>query len=218
MLSVVPLLLIYTLFGVWINWGSTFELRNGADVLIRRFFYFMGSWGEVGYILSLNMMVFGVVIYYRKLFAKSLNPSVLTGIVIEGAIWSFVLLSGLHFAGEFLLSFPNGFSMVEQFYLSVGAGVYEEFLFRFCLLSVCKLTLFKVLGFTPVLSLILALILSSIAFSGIHYMGELGDSFTMNSFLFRTFAGVLLGSIFVSRGFGIAAYSHFFYDILVTGL
>ena len=217
-LSVTPLLLIYTLIGIWINWGSAFELRNGADVMIRRFFSRFGEWGEVVHILSLDGLILTVVFYYRKLFAHPLNQSVLTGIILEGVCWSFGLYFLMHYTSEYLLSFPVGISIVEQIYLSVGAGVYEEFLFRFLLLSACKLILVKLMGVSKFSANSIALVLSSLAFSGIHYVGELGDPFTYNSFISRACAGAVLGLVFIFRGFGVAAYTHFYYDILVTAL
>jgi len=109
-------------------------------------------------------------------------------------------------------------NLIGQFYLSAGAGIYEEFLFRFILLSSCHILLGKFLGIIPIFSFSIALIISSFAFSGIHYIGELGDSFTWYSFLFRAFAGLLLGIIFIFRGFGTVVYTHFFYDILLTAV
>lgn len=217
-ISSIPLIILYTLFGIAVNWNSSFELKNGADVLIRRFFNSMGDYGELGYIISLNILVFSVVIYYRKLFISSLKPSILSGIAIEGAIWSVFIFLVLRLFGNWLLSFPNAAILIEQFYLSAGAGIYEEFLFRFILLSASNILFGKLLGIIPLFSISAALIISSLAFSGIHYIGELGDSFTWYSFLFRAFAGLLLGLIFIFRGFGIVVYTHFFYDILLTAI
>ena len=46
-------------------------------------------------------------------------------------------------------------------------------------------------------------------------MGEYGDYFTMELFLLRFFAGVLLGVLYNARGFGITAYAHSIYDLIV---
>ena len=48
-----------------------------------------------------------------------------------------------------------------------------------------------------------------------HYVGTAADTFTMNSFLFRLAAGIVLSAIFVFRGLGIAVYTHTIYDVLV---
>ena len=45
-----------------------------------------------------------------------------------------------------------------------------------------------------------------------------GDAFDLTSFLFRFSAGVFFGALFLARGFGVAAGTHAFYDILVSML
>jgi hypothetical protein len=52
-------------------------------------------------------------------------------------------------------------------------------------------------------------------FSAAHYIGPLGDSFALYSFTFRAVAGLFFAMLFLLRGFGIAAGTHFFYDLLV---
>jgi len=46
-------------------------------------------------------------------------------------------------------------------------------------------------------------------------VGAYGEPFEMHAFLFRTIAGVLLAGIYVGRGFAVAVYTHFLYDMLV---
>tara|TARA_B110000116_G_scaffold67002_1_gene57615 strand:- start:770 stop:988 length:219 start_codon:yes stop_codon:yes gene_type:complete len=58
-----------------------------------------------------------------------------------------------------------------------------------------------------------ALFLSSILFSSFHFMGA--ESFTQDAFTIRFIAGILLGFLYINRGFGITAITHSFYDIFV---
>ena len=51
--------------------------------------------------------------------------------------------------------------------------------------------------------------------SAIHHIGVMGDPFTLGTFLFRFFAGILLAVIFHVRGFAVAVYTHAIYDIFV---
>ncbi len=60
-----------------------------------------------------------------------------------------------------------------------------------------------------------AILLSAVLFSAIHYTGNMGDPFTMSSFLFRFLFGVILNGIYVLRGFGVAAWTHALYDVIV---
>ena len=51
-----------------------------------------------------------------------------------------------------------------------------------------------------------------------HYIGVLGDAFTLSSFTFRFLMGLALNLLFMVRGFGIAAMTHSLYDVYVTVL
>ncbi len=46
-------------------------------------------------------------------------------------------------------------------------------------------------------------------------MGEYGDFFSMELFLLRFFAGIILGVLYFFRGFGITAYTHSIYDLII---
>ena len=58
--------------------------------------------------------------------------------------------------------------------------------------------------------------LSAFIFSLFHYFGPLGDRFQLASFTFRFVAGIVLAAIYRFRGFGVAAYTHALYDVLVV--
>lgn len=66
---------------------------------------------------------------------------------------------------------------------------------------------------------VLAAVVGALLFSGVHYIGALGDPFTVASFAFRFLFGLALNVIFLARGFGVAAWTHALYDVMiVTGL
>ena len=105
-------------------------------------------------------------------------------------------------------------SIIEHAVSYLGAGIYEELLFRLILLSLTVWGLGKS-GLGPRGRLVAGLLFTSLLFSAAHYVGQYGDDFGWNSFLFRFLAGVFFSILFVYRGFGIAAGTHAGYDILV---
>lgn len=109
-------------------------------------------------------------------------------------------------------------SVFERLVMSVGAGFYEEVVFRLLLMSGLYAASVRVLGVRSVFAAILAVVTSSVIFSAVHYVGNMADAFTLGSFVYRAFAGVLLATIFQVRGFAVAVYTHAFYDILVLVL
>jgi hypothetical protein len=99
----------------------------------------------------------------------------------------------------------------------LGAGVYEEALFRLALVPLffAVLRLFQMPG---VLASSLAVTASALLFSLAHHAGTPGESFTWFAFVFRWLAGVYFAWVFVVRGFGVAVGTHSAYDILVGWL
>lgn len=96
----------------------------------------------------------------------------------------------------------------------VGAGVYEEVLFRLCLLPAC-FAAFRLLFLPGRPAAVLAVLCTSLAFSIAHHIGPSPDPFTPFIFMFRTIAGLFFAILFVLRGFGITAGCHAAYDVLV---
>ena len=116
---------------------------------------------------------------------------------------------------------------------SLGAGFYEELTFRVLLFGVGAKVLVwlfahqpygvvgnepKRLGWRGVLVALLWAFVAAGVFSGVHYVGALGDSFQLQSFVFRVVLGLVLTLIFVFRGFAAAVWAHAVYDIWVLVL
>jgi hypothetical protein len=96
----------------------------------------------------------------------------------------------------------------------LGAGVYEEALFRLILVPVFFYSL-KLLQTPQVLASALAVTGSALLFSLAHHAGTPGEAFTWYAFAFRWMAGVFFAWVFIVRGFGIAVGTHTAYDVLV---
>jgi hypothetical protein len=109
------------------------------------------------------------------------------------------------------LSHPDNLPRVISY---LGAGVYEEVLFRLCLIPVVYCLLRGIL-IPRKAALVLTVVATSLLFSGAHYVGPAADQFTMFSFVFRATAGLFFAGLFILRGFGITVGSHAAYDLLV---
>lgn len=97
---------------------------------------------------------------------------------------------------------------------AIGAGIYEEIVFRLLLLSSIALLLRRGLRFSAPGSAALAVFVSAGAFAWAHFVGAGGEAFAWRPFAFRLAAGLLLGAVFVLRGLGVAVYLHAAYDAL----
>ena len=113
-------------------------------------------------------------------------------------------------------------SLLADIVTGIGAGIYEELLFRLILICAIMLLLQDVIGINQHSAVIIAVLLSAALFGAHHHIDFLtgrvnqSDLFDWSKFAFRTTAGVYFAALFAIRGFGITAGTHAFYDIIAT--
>jgi len=105
-----------------------------------------------------------------------------------------------------------------QFMVSLGAGLYEELLFRVVLVSALAWGGRAVFGWRPTAAAAVAVVVSALVFSAFHYVGPYGDRLELRSFAFRVVAGLFFSALYVMRGFGITAWTHALYDVFLLAL
>jgi len=220
-----PLVLAYEGGVLLLGRGSP---RNGADVWLR---HLLDALGFGQYFLLPLLTVVGLLVWQFLAHDRwRVSLAALPGMAAECVLWAVVLV-GVGRLQQSLWPFRDQFLQWEflQWHADAGfgwqtvlarlvgfcgAGLYEEVLFRLLMLPIAVWT-FERLGCSTLAAGFWALLLSSLLFSGAHYIGPLGDAFSLYSFTFRTVAGIFFAVLFLLRGFGIAAGTHFFYDLLV---
>ncbi len=116
----------------------------------------------------------------------------------------------------------GGGSIFANIVTGIGAGIYEELVFRLILIVLLMLLFQDFLLFEHRLSVVLSVVLSAALFSAHHHIVfvaghmEMSAPFTFREFVFRTLAGVYFACLFAIRGFGITAGTHAFYDIIAV--
>src|SRR5437763_589768 len=71
------------------------------------------------------------------------------------------------------------------------------------------------LGWRPVAAGVAATLIGAAIFSAFHYIGPYGDRLQVYSFVFRMVAGLFFSALYLTRGFGITAWTHALYDVLL---
>ena len=222
-LFAVPLLLLYEGLAFLLGGGATSGVRNGADVILKSLFLTVG--GHNGLLLfNVVLLAVGGTLVWRDrhtggplrpaLFAMMFGESV--GLAIAfGAVAG--LLTALLLRGPAALAVGglSQFGIGTQLMLSLGAGIYEELLFRVVLVSALLFLARRVLGWLPGASNVVAVVLAALIFSAFHYIGAYGDDWQLASFTFRFVAGLLFSALYVVRGFGITAWTHALYDVFL---
>jgi hypothetical protein len=98
----------------------------------------------------------------------------------------------------------------------IGAGIYEELVFRLVLISVLVIIGADLLRLPHRPTTLVAVLLAALLFAAHHHPPLGSEQFTTPNFLFRTMAGIYLGVIFVFRGYGPAAGLHIAYNLLAS--
>ena len=190
-------------------------MRNGADALMRQILSALGIHGFY-WIGGIFFIGFVVVYFFQKQYWNDveIEAKYLILMMFESVVWSiglYIFMSNVYV----LLMTPSGAFMVQQVILAVGAGIYEEFLFRVLLIAGIAGILGFIFQWSEGLRNWIAMIIAAGVFSSFHFIGEFGDYFSFNIFMIRFFAGIVLGALYFMRGFGITAWAHSIYDLII---
>lgn len=209
-----PLLLAYEVVMLL----SDAPLRNGAEMVIARLLSQLPPWSLVALRrgLMLLLLVIAFILTRGKpprvarahwVLLESLGLALLLGPLVGWLVGGV----GLSVRGEIA---PTDPPVWLPFLLSVGAGLWEEILFRLALLGGVAFLLIKLLGVDRRAALGIAIIGSALLFALYHHVGHLGEPLSAERFAFRAVAGTILGFLFATRGLAVVVYMHVFYDLL----
>jgi len=220
LLFVLPLVLAYE-SGVAVLGGPHPEnLRNGADNWVRVGLTRLGiSWVWLPPVILLALMV--VWAWKQRHDRPNEVFAVLSGMVLESVAYALGLWGISRILGPLLeqlgieLAVSSREPALGQVITYLGAGIYEEALFRLILFS-CLLRLLRLLDVNSFLAVLLAAGASALLFSAAHHIGPYGQTYSNYLFLFRLIAGLYFALLFQTRGFGIAVGAHACYNLMVS--
>lgn len=220
LLFLLPLLIAYEAGVWWLGGAESEALRNGVDAWLRWLLLRFGLpamyWPPV-----LIAVVFLIASWLRRHDRPDDVPGVTLGIAVESVVFALLLRTLACVQApvlerlDVLMTTPSdpaaGVARTISF---VGAGIYEELLFRLLLFSFLYwlISLTEAPRFLAVAS---AVLFSAALFSGAHHLGPYGEPFDVAVFIFRMLAGVYFALLYRFRGFGVAVGAHACYDVLV---
>jgi hypothetical protein len=219
-LLVFPLFIIYQI-GV-LSIPSTY---NGADLLTSQMLRLLHGNGTT-YLLINSVLAVAFLILVLVLRRKNtFDPRLFLPVLLESAIYAltmgslicFVMIDFLHIDPKLLIgcsTTPEQASPVAKIVLSLGAGVHEELVFRLIMVGGGVWLLTRGLGLRRWLAVGLAMIISSVLFSAAHHVIG-GEPFRVGAFTSRLLCGLVFATLFQTRGFAVAVYTHALYDIYV---
>lgn len=227
----IPLFLLYeALAAALAGTPGVQSVRNAADVLLKSTFVMVsGSRGSLIFFATVMAVSVFLIIrdvsktrerprakYFGLMLGESAVLALLLGVVVGTLTQKLLGMSAIAMqSGE--AQALSSMSVPTKLMLSLGAGLYEELLFRVILVGGLAFGLrWLTLGILP--SGLIATVIGALIFSAFHYIGQYGEPFQLVSFTYRTIAGLVFSALYLLRGFGITAWTHALYDVYVLVL
>ena len=222
LLFALPLLLLYETLALLFR-EELRGVRNGADVMLKGLA--QGVVGPDGPLvaLALPVLVGGWLVWRDLRRGGGLRGRVFLGMAAESVALAlaFGLVVGTLTAqllrpfGALALAPVASLGPVAQLVISLGAGIYEELVFRVLLVGALAWGGRALLGWRATTAGVVAAVVGALLFSAVHYVGAYGDPFQLASFTYRFVGGLAFSALYLLRGFGITAWTHALYDVLV---
>lgn len=107
-------------------------------------------------------------------------------------------------------------AVLPQIALGIGAGIYEELVFRLVFISMAIMLGTDLLHLPRFPVAVVAILLSAVVFAAHHHQPFGMEPFHAMRFTFRTAAGLYLALVFWYRGYGPAAGCHAAYNVMLV--
>lgn len=241
----IPLVLMYELGAAFFltDYRTGQQSTIAARKLISQFFDSFGA--AALYLPGIAVITVMLVMHLVNRDRWIIRPWVLVGMVLESALWALPLIvfasvvmkasllnidiSSLAAAvgsgtggGARTHADPNavlgGMSVPARLTIAIGAGLYEELLFRFVAITALHMVVKDLLQGGETAARTVAIVGSALAFAFYHPLHDPLDpsqTFLWSRLIFFAGAGVFFACISIFRGFGIVVYTHAIYDIIV---
>ncbi|MDY6764534.1 MAG: CPBP family intramembrane glutamic endopeptidase [Halobacteria archaeon] len=211
LIFVFPLMVIYQLIILATNATGEVRVINGAHAFLAWILGFAGIGPYFGFFFVATLVVIAGILWDRRRGMREIKAAYFVGMFVESVVYATVF-------GTIVMTITSAilpFSLINEIALGIGAGVYEEVVFRVFLIS-GVIKLYREIGGDPsLMSYALVIAVSSVIFSAAHITGDPNalDPFV---FTYRAVGGVVFAILYLARGFGIAVYTHALYDVFVV--
>ena len=199
---------------------------NAALGILRAILSLFGSASTVPlYLPGLIVVVILLIWHLAKGYPWKVRARTILGMAVESFLfaWPVWVLCNLIITGSsapassaILMSPPPGelSSLAGKAVLLIGAGIYEELLFRLTLIGIIALLLTKIGNLSKEYAFVFAAIASASLF-GVYHFHFMSDAFDWPRFGFYFLGGVYFTGLYILRGFGITVGAHMLYNLLV---
>jgi membrane protease YdiL (CAAX protease family) len=214
LLFLVPLLIAYEVGTHFYasDWRHHTEQRIKAFELMQKFFLWFGATGK--YLPAMAVVAVLLSCHVTHKHRWELDFATAGCMALESILLSLPLFLLDSLSNRWVPMMNGAGNLRSMLVLSIGAGVYEEAVFRLGLLTLLSIIFVDMFRFRRKSAILLMVVISAVSFAAYHYLGS--ETFSWRTFAFRTAAGVYFSALFYWRGFGLTAGCHAAYDIVAV--
>lgn len=226
-----PLLVLYEIGSVlYLSNPSTGAVETiSARRMISTFFEAFGAFG-----LYLPGLVLATVLLVWHILRKdrwTVQLPVIPVMAMESIVWTIPLVVVASLIPFFVPAFqlwagaePTGAAEIHRLSrearmtIAIGAGLYEELVFRVVGIALIHMLIVDVLGARKQAGAVAAIVISALAFTLYHDLRTPTGALNLPLAAFLLFAGLYFGILYIWRGFGIVVGVHALYDVVALVL
>lgn len=221
LLFVLPLVVLFELGSML--YLSELHSTVSAFRLIGRFYSALGAYGiHLPALALVTVLLIQHAMSHQSWRIRWVVPAAMS---VESAMWTapllvFALLLGPEVAAQVTEADPSPTASLQDWpwqarmTVAIGAGLYEELLFRMLLIAIVHMIATDLLRLSSGVGAMLALAVSAIAFAFYHDVWTETGGLDLGLISFFALSGVYFAGIYLARGFGIAVGLHVLYDVV----
>ncbi len=211
LLFLLPMVALYEFGTLQLSGKAIYH--NSARQIIGYFF----EWFNVlGYHLpSIVLIAVLIGLHFTKKDKITLAPKTQGWMLIESMLFALPLLVLALIITKPNVIYRSELGLPLEITLSLGAGIYEELLFRLIAIAIFHAIFFDLLALPRKWGDSLSVGAAILLFALYHFSSD-GYNFNFFYFLIYIFYGIYFTTLYMTRGFGIAAGVHAFFDVYVT--
>lgn len=214
-----PLLILYELGTlVYLSQGGMVEVIRARLILSR----VMDVFGAVGFHLPAILICVVLLTWHVLERGKwEVRRNVVLAMGLESIAWTiplvvFAAIVGTAVFAQPAVGAPSAPELTWQgkLVLSLGAGIYEELLFRLVLITVVHMVLVDLFQTSEGAAMVVGAVVSALAFTFYHNTAHSGGGADLKLLAIFGVAGLYFAALFIVRGFGVAVATHALYDVV----
>ncbi len=189
---------------------------NSAWALLYKVFAVVGAGGH--YLPGLLVVMVLLAWHIARRDPWELDPKLYLAMGIESVALAIPILVFALVWGSEPIQQPAApdYPWQAKLVFSVGAGIYEELLFRLIAIALLHLILVDLIGLKHLHGAMIAVSSSAVLFAAYHFAGP--ADFDLVRFVFYFAAGMYLAWLYLLRGFGVVVATHAIYDVFIVAI